>query len=211
MERDDFLGEKLVEYRKHGIDGLYPVRRSDCGDSRALTQAAKEYITQTKTEDPAKPVRIIFHEMVARGIVTPDSVSMSTIQRFVSNRKLARKRVDPKDRRAFAMEFPGDCWQVDISAGPYLTVNGCKKKTYIIAYIDDASRAIMACSASFEQNLVTVLSVFKQAVQRRGIPKKLFMDNGKVFRSDQLQLICASLGTVASYAAPFSAASKGYV
>lgn len=201
----------LVEYRKHGIDGLYPVRRSDCGDSRSLPPAAKEYITQTKTEDPTKPVRIIFHEMVARGIVTPDSVSMSTIQRFVSNRKLARKRVDPKDRRAFAMEFPGDCWQVDISAGPYLTVNGCKKKTYIIAYIDDASRAIMACSASYEQNLITVLSVFKQAVRRRGIPKKLFMDNGKVFRSDQLQLICASLGTVASYAAPFSAASKGKI
>jgi len=69
----------------------------------------------------------------------------------------------------------------------------------------------MACSASFEQNLVSVLSVFKQAVQRRGIPKKLFMDNGKVFRSDQLQLICASLGTVVSYAAPFSASSKGKI
>jgi hypothetical protein len=37
------------------------------------------------------------------------------------------------------------------------------------------------------------------------------MDNGKVFRSDQLQYICASLGTIVSYAAPYSAASKGYV
>lgn len=61
----------------------------------------------------------------------------------------------------------------------------------------------MAASFSYEQNLISVLSVFKQAVQRRGIPKKLFMDNGKVFRSDQLQYICASLGTIASYAAPF--------
>jgi len=69
----------------------------------------------------------------------------------------------------------------------------------------------MACACHFEQSLNAVLSVFKTAVQRRGIPKKLFMDNGKVFRSDQLQFICASLGTIASYAKVFSPQSKGYV
>ncbi|TDT50278.1 integrase-like protein, partial [Fonticella tunisiensis] len=61
--------------------------------------------------------------------------------------------------------------------GPYLTIDGRKHKTYIIAIVDDSSRAVMACAAFFEQNLNAVLSVFKTAVQRRGIPKKLFMDN----------------------------------
>lgn len=59
------------------------------------------------------------------------------------------------------MQYPGDCWQTDISMGPYLTIDGRKYKTYIIAYIDDASRAVMACSFFFEQNLIAVLSVFK--------------------------------------------------
>lgn len=119
--------------------------------------------------------------------------------------------MEPKDRRAFSMEFPGDCWQSDVSTGPYLTINGAKKKTYIIAIIDDTSRAIMACSAFYEQNLISLLSVFKQAIQRRGIPKKLFVDNGRIYRSDQLQFICASLGTVLSHAEIYQAQSKGYV
>lgn len=203
--------EWLTDYRKHGIEGLYPVRRSDCGSSRLLTEAARQYITQAKTVDPSKPVRIIFHEMVVKGIVTPDSVSMSTVQRFISNHKLNRRKVEPKDRRAFSMEFPGDCWQSDVSTGPYLTINGAKKKTYIIAIIDDNSRAIMACSAFYEQNLISLLSVFKQAVQRRGIPKKLFVDNGRIYRSDQLQFICASLGTVLSHAEIYQAQSKGKI
>jgi len=103
----------LVDYRKFGIEGLYPARRSDCGKPRSLTEAARQYVTEAKRVDPSKPVRIIFHEMLAKGIVTPDSVSMSTIQRFISNHKLNRRKVEPKDRRAFSMEFPGDCWQSD--------------------------------------------------------------------------------------------------
>ncbi|MEN4029243.1 MAG: DDE-type integrase/transposase/recombinase [Methanobacterium sp.] len=201
----------LTDYRKHGIEGLYPAKRSDCGTSRLLNEVAKRYIIESKTENPSKPVRVIFHEMVVKGIVAPDSISMSTIQRFVSNHKLNRKSVEHKDRRAFSMEFPGDCWQSDVSTGPYLTINGFKKKTYIIAIIDDNSRAIMACSAFYEQNLISLLSVFKQAVQRRGIPKKLFVDNGQIYRSDQLQFICASLGTVLSHAEIYQAQSKGKI
>ena len=201
----------LLYYRKHGIDGLKPSRRSDKGNTRALSEAAKEYITMVKTQAPEKAIISIYHELLAKGIIEAGSVSPSSIQRFVHNHNLNKAKTVPKDRRAFSMEYPGDCWQTDISQGPYLTINGKKMRTYLTAFIDDASRAIMAASFSYEQNLISVLSVFKQAVQRRGIPKKLFMDNGKVFRSDQLQYICASLGTIVSYAAPYSAASKGKI
>lgn len=207
----DTLKTWLLYYRKHGIDGLKPSRRSDKGNTRALSEAAKEYITMVKTQAPEKAIISIYHELLAKGIIEAGSVSPSSIQRFVHNHNLNKAKAIPKDRRAFSMEYPGDCWQTDISQGPYLTINGKKMRTYLIAYIDDASRAIMAASFSYEQNLISVLSVFKQAVQRRGIPKKLFMYNGKVFRSDQLQYICASLGTIVSYAAPYSAASKGKI
>lgn len=201
----------LLYYRKHGIDGLKPSKRSDKGNTRVLSEAAKEYITRVKMQTPEKAIISIYHELLAKGIIEAGSVSPSSIQRFVHNHNLNKAKTVPKDRRAFSMEYPGDCWQTDISQGPHLTINGKKMRTYLTAFIDDASRAIMAASFSYEQNLISVLSVFKQAVQRRGIPKKLFMDNGKVFRSDQLQYICASLGTIVSYAAPYSAASKGKI
>jgi transposase InsO family protein len=49
-----------------------------------------------------------------------------------------------------------------------------KNETWFIAFVDDASRAVMAYSFCFEQNLAAVLSVFKTTIMRRGIPKKLF-------------------------------------
>lgn len=201
----------LLDYRKHGIEGLYPLTRSDRGKPRSLSEEVKQYILDAKNFYPERSAKSIYHELIAKGIILSESISLSTLQRFVKNHGLKKNNLQIKDRRAFEMEYPGDCWQTDISMGPYLTINGRKQKTYIIAFIDDCSRAVMACSVFFEQNLIAVLSVFKTAVQRRGIPKKLFMDNGKVFRSDQLQFICASLGTIASYAEIFSPQSKGKI
>jgi len=201
----------LLDYRKHGIEGLYPHSRADKGMPRLLSEEVKQYILDAKDYCPQRSAKSIYHELIAKGLISPKGISLSTIQRFIKNHGLKASNTDVKDRRAFEMEYPGDCWQTDISMGPYLTINGRKHKTYIVAYIDDASRAVMACSFFFEQNLNAVLSVFKTAVQHRGIPKKLFMDNGKVFRSEQLQFICASLGTTASYAEVFSPQSKGKI
>jgi transposase InsO family protein len=201
----------LLHYKKHGIEGLYPVIRSDSGKSRSLSEEARQYILDAKDFLPGRSAKSIYHELIAKGIISPGRISLSTVQRFIKVHGLRRPDSLIKDRRAFEMEYPGDCWQTDITMGPYLIIDGQKRKTYIIAFIDDASRAIMACLCFFEQNLNAVLSVFKTAVQRRGIPKKLFMDNGKVFRSEQLQFICASLGTIVSHAELYSPQSKGYV
>jgi hypothetical protein len=65
-----------------------------------------------------------------------DMVSLSTVQRFINKANLTSKKLEPIDRRAF--EFANDCWQSDISIGPYLTINGKKHKTHIFALIDDA-------------------------------------------------------------------------
>ncbi|MEQ6362835.1 integrase core domain-containing protein, partial [Thermoanaerobacter thermohydrosulfuricus] len=46
---------------------------------------------------------------------------------------------------------------------------------------------------------------------RRGIPKMLYTDNGKIYRSTQLEYICASLGTSLIHAEPFSPHSKGKI
>lgn len=199
----------LLDYRKHGIEGLYPLTRNDKGKPRSLSEEVKQYILDAKDFYPERSAKSIYHELIAKGIASLDNISLCTVQRFIKNHGRRSCDSNIKDRRAFEMEYPGDCWQTDISMGPYLTLNGHKHKTYIIAFLDDASRAVMASSFFFEQNLSAVLSVFKTAVQRRGIPKKLFMDNGKVFRSDQLQFICASLGTIVSYAEVFSPQSKG--
>jgi transposase InsO family protein len=205
------LKDWLRLYRLYGIDGLYPKRRSDKGNSRKLSSTAKEYIVEAKISSPKKTAKAIYQELIARGYINYNDISLSTVQRFISKEKLSSKKLEPLDRRAFEFEFANECWQSDISVGPYITVNGKKHKTYIIAIIDDATRLIIHCEAFFFDNLMAVLSVFKKGVSKRGIPKKLFVDNGKVYRSDQMQFICASLGTILCFARPYSPESKGKI
>lgn len=200
----------LSAYRRYGIDGLYPKVREDKGESRKLTKDVQESILLLKGKYPKRTAKSIYHELVVKGVIPYDGVSLSTVQRFLSKNRLQVNQ-HIKDRRAFEFEYPNECWQSDISVGPYLLIEGKKYRTYIIAILDDASRLVVHCEAFYTENLNSLLTVMKKAVAKRGIPKKLFVDNGKVFKSNQLQMICASLGTILSFAQPYSPESKGKI
>ena len=59
-------------------------------------------------------------------------------------------------------------------------------------------------------NTAAFLPVFKQALMRRGIPKRLYVDNGALYRSTQLSLVCAKLGITLIHARPYLPQGKGY-
>ena len=46
---------------------------------------------------------------------------------------------------------------------------------------------------------------------RRGIPQRLYVDNGAAYRSRQLALVCARLGTALIHARPYQPAGKGKI
>ncbi len=204
------IKEWLRLYRRHGIDGLYPKVRSDKGNSRKIPKEVKEFIKECKISNAKRTAKSIYHELIAKGLLNSSKASLSTIQRYLSKVDLPL-REDAVDRRAFEFEFPNDCWQSDISVGPYITVGGKKHKTYIIAIIDDSSRLIIHCEAFFKENLSALLNVFKKGVAKRGLPKKILVDNGKVYKSGQMQFICASLGAILCYTRPYSPQSKGKI
>lgn len=204
------IKEWLRLYKTKGIDGLYPKNRSDKGNSRKLKAEVKELVISLKKANPKRTAKSIYQEIIITTKVKPFELSLSTVQRYIKNLDLSTDS-NIKDRRAFEFENANDCWQSDISVGPYLTINGVKHKTYIVAFLDDASRLIVSCKAFKSDNLLSVLEVFKDAVATRGVPKKVFFDNGKVYRSGQMELICASLGCALCFAEPYSPQSKGKI
>lgn len=204
------IKEWLRLYKLKGIDGLYPRNRTDKGGSRVIKSAIKDVIVDLKTQNPIRSAKSIYQELVVKNLVKPSEISLSTIQRYVRNIDVGITK-NIKDRRAFEFENANDCWQSDISVGPYLTINGVKYKTFIVAFLDDASRLVVSCKAFESDNLISVLTVFKDAIAKRGVPKKVFFDNGKVYRSGQMELICASLGCALCYAEPYSPQSKGKI
>ena len=73
------------------------------------------------------------------------------------------------------MPHSNDCWQADTSHGPYLTINGKKTLTYLIAIIDDASRFIVGAKFFFNDNSINLQDVFKSSIKKYGVPKKLLL------------------------------------
>lgn len=100
----------------------------------------------------------------------------------------------------------------DVMHGPAIKTDGNRKrKTYLIAFIDDATRVIPYAAFAHSENTASFMEVFKQAILRRGIPQRLFVDNGSAFRSQHLSLTCAKLGITLIHARAYHAAAKGKI
>ena len=200
-----------LQYKKEGYDGLINKTRSDCHSSRKLKDDVIQRIKELKKEYPHISGTLIYNKLSDEGFINPNDICLGTILKFIRDNKILFNETEGIDRRSFVMENANDCWQADTSHGPYLTINGKKTLTYLIAIIDDASRLIVGAKFYFNDNSINLQDIFKSSVKKYGVPKKLFVDNGKTYKNDQFNIICASLGLVLIHARPYSGASKGKI
>ncbi len=80
--------------------------------------------------------------------------------------------------------------------GPWLPdpdKRGKMRRTYLYAFIDDASRLLLYGRFFFKGDLPALELVFKRSLQRYGKPMRVYYDNGKVYRANHMRLICAEL------------------
>jgi len=80
-----------------------------------------------------------------------------------------------------------------------------------VAVIDDHSRLLCDGRFFFTQGMEAWLDVLRSACCRRGIPEKLYCDNGQVFTSPQIKRIGAVLGMRVIHAGVRDAAAKGKI
>lgn len=107
------------------------------------------------------------------------------------------------------MDNINDLWEVDIMDG--LFIKQVNKKTYLFAFIDDHSRLITHAQFYLDEKLPRLEDCLKKAILKRGIPKAIYTDNGKIFLSPHLKRICAELGIRLINHLPYSPQSKAKV
>jgi transposase InsO family protein len=152
---------------------------------------------------------------VQQSAVAPESLALapSTVHRLLSRAGLMHKasaEANSQDRRRFAFAHAGQLWMSDVMHGPSVGVpGGGRRKSYLIAFLDDATRVVPYCAFALSENTQAFLPVFKQALMRRGIPQRLYVDNGANYRSQQLALVCAKLGVALIHARPYQPQGKG--
>ena len=205
----------LRAYRSGGFDALVPRVRADQGSTRSIPSAVLDLLCHMKDETPelSVPALIKLARSDHAAIVTDEiALPESTVHRLLSRRGLMKKKpgdATNKDKRRFECESAGDLWMSDVMYGPKIRDGARMRQTYLIAFIDDATRIVPFAAFTFSEGTISYLSVLEQAVRRRGIPKRLYVDNGAAFRSKQLAIVCAKIGIALIHAKPYTPQGKG--
>jgi len=137
----------------------------------------------------------------------------SDAYRFLRTRGIDLARTPPStDHRAFAFDRAADCWQVDVMYVPSIATNtGTRRKTYPIVVVDGATRLVAHAEFEFEPHLRSLKDALKQAFFKRGLPRRRYTDDGKVFRSRLLLAVCARLGLHLIHTRPYRPQGRGEV
>jgi transposase InsO family protein len=204
----------LKDYRRGGFEALLPKGRVDRGRSRSLPQAVADALASLKDAQPQLSIPQLIQALRQSGAAPQDlAIAPSTVHRLLSRAGLMHKQspeANAQDRRRFAFAHAGELWMSDVMHGPSVGVPGRgRRKCYLIAFLDDATRVVPYCAFALSENTQAFLPVFKQALMRRGLPQRLYVDNGANYRSQHLALVCARLGVALIHARPHQPQGKG--
>jgi transposase InsO family protein len=207
------LGRWLSAHEKNGFSGLKPVQRVYRGPN-VIPDSLIEEAIQLRREAPMRSVSQIIEILELEGKAPAGLLRRTTLQEKLTSRGYSSRLMKLYQQRGvasrrFARLNRNDLWQADIKFASYLTVQGVKKKIYLVCFIDDSTRYVV--HAEFYDNLeqIIVQDCFRKAIIKAGLPSRVYFDNGKQFRNRWMQRACAKLNIRLLFAKPYSPESTG--
>lgn len=208
----------LYRYKLYGSTGIQSNPRSDKGKTRKITpeelleainQALPFFNTQKRFNKSD-----IYRKCIEQGIIRKEQIAWTTFYRFIKEYDLLKKDAgdNNKKRLAFAMQYANELWQADTMYGPMVKNSyGNSIQSFLIAFIDDASR--VCCHGQFygNENIESFVSAIRSAFYKRGVPQQLYVDNGSIYTCKEITLICARVGCTLRHAPVRDGAAKGKV
>lgn len=204
----------LRKYEKSGrqIESLHPRSRGDVGSCRIMDGETELAFVALRKQFMKASVPVLLKLAKERNILSPDfSASSQTVYRLLKKHGLDRDREKLENMLKFEVEMPNDLWQSDCMHGPQVIHDGKLKKAFMFAIIDDHSRLITHAQFYLKENVVSFLDCFKKALVKRGLPRKLYTDNGAYFKAHKLKYGCAALGIALTFAKPYRPQGKGKI
>ncbi len=191
------LEEWFYRHRRGGFEALKPLPRCDLGSSRRLSPELEQLVIDLKREDPGRSAPLILRELELAGRIRRGAMSVYPIQRLLRRRGLSgpRMEVDVAARFRWEASMCGELWQGDALHGPVLIHPATRRpqRAIIFGLLDDRSRIIAYLEAGFGETAHCFLNVLYNAVARRGIPRRLLLDNHASFTGHDLRVLCAKL------------------
>ncbi len=205
----------LYRFKVNGVTGIQNATRSDKGATRKITpEELLEAINQVLPlfRGGRYNKSDVYRKCIEKGLLRKDQIAWTTFYRFIKTYDLLKSDTpESKLRLAFAMQYANQLWQADTMYGPLVKHDGKSAATRLIAFLDDASR--VCCHGQFflNENTSTMGSAIRSAFYKRGVPDQLYVDNGSIYVSQELTLICARVGTILRHAPVRDGAAKGKI
>lgn len=203
-----------MNYKKDGFEGLKPKRYLNKGTHPSVPNKIINSILELKEELPSRSAYKIITLLELSNKVKKGTLKIRTVNRILKDYDYTSKILQNKTRVYVKHEKDkiGELWQSDVMSATYLpNENGDMKAVYLIAFIDDHARVITHAQFAFDATLPRLEDCLKLAIVKYGAPKQLYVDNGKIYISNNFKLICAKLGIRLIKSKPFHPEGKGKI
>jgi putative transposase len=107
----------------------------------------------------------------------------------------------------FEAERPNELWVGDVLHATVVA----GRKTYLFAFVDDHSRAVMGHRFGYSEDTVRLAAALRPALSSRGVPQSIYVDNGSAFVDSWLLRACASLGIKLVHSTPGRPQGRGKI
>jgi putative transposase len=203
------LDRWLRAYREQGLDGLKPDPRADLGAVRRHPELLDEACA-LRVELPTRSAAQIGAILFARHRIR---VAERTIREHLQRRGLQRAALagQPRAYGRFEAARPNEVWIGDVLVGPFVPhprTSG-SQRAYLFVLVDDYSRLLVHGRWVADQNTRAGQDVLRAAIQRRGLPERLYVDNGAPYANAALERSCAVLGVRLIHSRPYAPEGRG--
>jgi transposase InsO family protein len=208
----------LYRHKVNGLTTISNKQRSDKNQYRKvqpceLAEGVKEVLPTIKPNKVGRSLKsAVYRAMLERGLFTRSQLSQTNFYRILRDHDLLNVETTTKLRQSFAMRFANELWQADTMHGPSIKdANGQYKKTFFIAFIDDASRVITHGEFFYNDNTANTIQAFRSALYKRGKPDRLYFDNGSNYKATEIAQACVRLDIMLCHAPVRDGAAKGKI
>jgi transposase InsO family protein len=175
--------EWLGKYEKGGIAGLENAPTGGAARTpSARVAAAEQLVDGIKSLDPDAGIGKVQGELMRHGFL---SLARETVRRLLRGKGYgpilgrSRRKNRPAKVRHFERALPNELWQTDIMS---FMIKG-QYRVYVIGFLDDHSRFIVGWGLYRFQTAANVIEVFREGIEKHGLPKEVLSDNGRQYYS----------------------------
>ena len=215
---DRTLRRYLSQYKSEGFIGLKPKSKGLGKTEDAIAPHILEQAILLRREVPGRSVAQLIQILEWEGRVELGQIKRSTLQEKLAERGYSSRHMrmyadSGVAARRFQHKHRNQLWHSDIKYGPYLPIgpDGTKKQVYLVTFVDDATRFVLHGEFYPTLDQVIVEDCFRKAIQKYGLPEKVYFDNGKQYRTKWMGRTCSKLGIRLLFARPYSPESTGKI